>query len=560
MRGNGTTGTDGWGRSRGVSPALTYVLAIGIVTILISGLLVATTGFVDSERAQVVRDELEIVGERLAADAVAVDRLAVDASVPGEQVTQRTTVPRRVAGVGYYVAVVDCPAGEACLSLSSADPSLDVTVTVPVNNQSRITVSRADPRTVRIGVAAGSDPVADADADRSVPSTIGVGRDVQPGLQSSGSLFEASTAPVVSGVSYTPSPPPLGETVTFESDVTTFVDGEYTYEWDLDGDGTYETTGNASTASAVNTTYTSPGRYDVSLRVTGPSNQSDTVTKLIRVSGLVLLDPDDGPSATDTDGGGATAGVSFDLRNNFTAESVEITDIGVDPADDGVDRLYNPNGSEVSFDGTGSYDVDDPDEAVVLYDGGTLVSLDTPSDDTGTSGSIPAGDTTTVAIGEFYDDTDAGDVDSQYATENESFDVAVRYETSGQANYVTRFRITPDGTVDTGGTPDPSPQPPTLDGTGFQCQYDDYFDEVDVTADDPNGDLSSVTLYAWSDVDAGNDDYLGYDSQSYPSNGGTRTVGNYGGVSYSIEYVELVVRDDDGRTVVEGYEIDEVCS
>ena len=512
-------------RDRGTTPALTYVLAIGIVTLLISGLLIATTDFVDGERERVVREELEIVGERLAADAMAVDRLAVE----GANTTQRTTVPETVAGVAYYVDVVGCSSGNACLALTSADPSFDVNVTVPVDNRSAMTVTRAGTRTIRINVAPGTDPSPTADADRRVDSTIGIARDVSPGLESSGALFEADTAPVVSGIRYSPAPPALDETVTFESDVTTFLDGNYTYRWEF-GDGNV-TTGNASTASTVTNTYSDPGRYNVSLQVTGPNGQSDTVSRLVRVSGLLVSV---GATSTDVDGDGESAGFQVGLRNNFANESVTITDVEIDPADSSVRELDNPDSGEpeIEIGIVKSY----KGGSITLYEDGRLVELEQPSDPIAERGD--PGDATTLTVGEFYDGGG-----SQINTSGKTFEVAVRYNTSNKENYVSRFNLTPDSVT---GTPTPTPSPgsqsPQIEDTDAECFA--LFDtlRVEITASDPNGDdtLDDVEIRYLDD----DGDEISRSTEEF---GADNTVEAYQFFS-TASTIEVTVHDETGRS------------
>ncbi|WP_410765042.1 hypothetical protein [Haloferax sp. DFSO60] len=112
--------------TRGVSTTLSYVLTLSITVILISGLMVASGGFVSDERERVTKTELEVVGHRLAAGIEAADRTA---SVSGD-VSLETTVelPARVAGTTYTIELNSGTPNQ--LVLTSENP--DVTVTVPV--------------------------------------------------------------------------------------------------------------------------------------------------------------------------------------------------------------------------------------------------------------------------------------------------------------------------------------------------------------------------------------------------------------------------------------------
>jgi hypothetical protein len=201
------------------------VLAIGISTLLIGGLLIGTTAFVEDERRSVVREELGIVGERLAADVEAVDDLGRD----GANASQLTDVPESVAGAPYFVDVVGCSAGNACLELTSADPAIETSVTVPVNNRSAVAVERAGPRSIRVEATQGPAPPPTADADLRVSANVGIAANATAAGATGSQVFEEGTAPVVRGIRYTPARPAAGETVTYEADVVTPTDGNYTY-------------------------------------------------------------------------------------------------------------------------------------------------------------------------------------------------------------------------------------------------------------------------------------------------------------------------------------------
>jgi len=88
---------------RAVSTAVGYVLTLGITTILISGLLIAAGGVVEDRRDATSRDSLDVVGQRIAANLMAADRLAeTDGATAVEVVVD---VPDRIAGSGYTVRV-----------------------------------------------------------------------------------------------------------------------------------------------------------------------------------------------------------------------------------------------------------------------------------------------------------------------------------------------------------------------------------------------------------------------------------------------------------------------
>jgi hypothetical protein len=114
------------GDDRAVSTALGYVLSLAIASILISGLMIAAGGFVEGEREQVIRSELEVVGQTLIADVEGADRLA--SAVDGE-VRVRSTLPRRVGSSAYTIEIADGPmASEPIYVLTLSAASVDVSV------------------------------------------------------------------------------------------------------------------------------------------------------------------------------------------------------------------------------------------------------------------------------------------------------------------------------------------------------------------------------------------------------------------------------------------------
>lgn len=115
--------------ARAVSTTLGYVLMLGIVTLLLTGLLFASTDFVADQREGTVRSELRVLGQQVADDLAAADRL-VRASDGGTTVTVARTLPNEVTGTAYTVAVK--PGASQPTTLVLASPDTDVTVEVNV--------------------------------------------------------------------------------------------------------------------------------------------------------------------------------------------------------------------------------------------------------------------------------------------------------------------------------------------------------------------------------------------------------------------------------------------
>lgn len=126
---------------RAVSTALGYVLTLSIATLLVTGLLVAGSGFVDDRREQVVRDELTVIGQQVSADLARADRLvgAADSSGASLTVAVNKTYPDRVTGSAYQVELD--PSNDR-LVLSSDSP--EITISIDIVHRTDLGASTAD--------------------------------------------------------------------------------------------------------------------------------------------------------------------------------------------------------------------------------------------------------------------------------------------------------------------------------------------------------------------------------------------------------------------------------
>jgi PKD repeat protein len=81
----------------------------------------------------------------------------------------------------------------------------------------------------------------------------------------------------------TPASPVAGEAVSFDASASKDSDGTIAkYEWDLDGNGTYETSTGATPSASR--TYTSPGNVNVGLRVTDNGGKTATTSSALSVA------------------------------------------------------------------------------------------------------------------------------------------------------------------------------------------------------------------------------------------------------------------------------------
>jgi len=113
------------GADRGVSTVVGYVLNLGVALLLVTGLLVATSGFVEQQRHNAVQTQLQVVGERLVGDLATADNVA-NASGGGGRAVVRADLPTSVTGQSYTVTVTDVGGGVTRVRLR-ADGGVTVT-------------------------------------------------------------------------------------------------------------------------------------------------------------------------------------------------------------------------------------------------------------------------------------------------------------------------------------------------------------------------------------------------------------------------------------------------
>ena len=109
------------------------------------------------------------------------------------------------------------------------------------------------------------------------------GRPAGDAGRASRSTRAAPTRPPNAGFTVSPNPTKTDQAVTFNASASSDPDGTIAkYEWDLDGNGTYET--NTGTNPTVTHTYTAEGEFDVRLRVTDNGGATDLAVRTIKSS------------------------------------------------------------------------------------------------------------------------------------------------------------------------------------------------------------------------------------------------------------------------------------
>ncbi len=88
------------------------------------------------------------------------------------------------------------------------------------------------------------------------------------------------TTPPTASFTASPESAPTGTAVSFDASASSDVDGTVAkYEWDLDGNGTFETS--TGTTASAGTTYATPGARSVGLRVTDDNGGTATTTRTV---------------------------------------------------------------------------------------------------------------------------------------------------------------------------------------------------------------------------------------------------------------------------------------
>jgi hypothetical protein len=142
--------------TRGVSVTVNYALNLVVAMLLIGGVLTATGGMVEDRRDSAARTELSVLGERVAADLMAADRLAVVGAhgpTSDPTVAVEVSLPARVAGSRYEVTI-DPSASEVVLEADK----VDVTVRVGFHHETPVAETTVRGGDLRIVLNTDPDP------------------------------------------------------------------------------------------------------------------------------------------------------------------------------------------------------------------------------------------------------------------------------------------------------------------------------------------------------------------------------------------------------------------
>jgi hypothetical protein len=125
---------------RAVSSQVSFVLTIAITTIVVAGVTITVVGFIGEQRQSAAESELRVIGQRLGAQLMWVDRLATRGDV--SRLAVEADVPGTVVGYTYLIEV---SASGITLTAEQAGASATVSfvTTTPINSPP-VSVSSGD--------------------------------------------------------------------------------------------------------------------------------------------------------------------------------------------------------------------------------------------------------------------------------------------------------------------------------------------------------------------------------------------------------------------------------
>ncbi|OYR47060.1 PKD domain-containing protein, partial [Halorubrum sp. Eb13] len=297
------------------------------------------------------------------------------------------------------------------------------------------------------GLTVGDHDVTVSTDDDSASTTFEVTAD-EPANQDPSAAFDA-----------TPADPTVGEDVTFDASASTDSDGSIeSYEWDFDGDGTTDASG-----EQVTNAFAAADDYAVTLTVTDDDGATAETTQTVSVSEAPDPDPPtDGPSTE----------VSLSPESELVAvgDSAEY-DVVVDDADGGV-GVYSmtvtaDDPSVASITDASVSNVDENLTDVEIAEDGSSATMEAVLVDTDDNGSVTLGTVTVESAAE--------------GTTDVSLDVSELGDESGNAYEVTAASgATLEASTLVVGDSDAPAQDPDGDGVYEDVNGDGSVDVLDV--------------------------------------------------------------------------------
>jgi PKD repeat protein len=133
-------------------------------------------------------------------------------------------------------------------------------------------------------------------------------------------ITDTNTPPTAS-FEISPMNPEAGEDITFDASESSDDSNIVAYEWDMDDNGAFDTTG-----QTVTKVFESPGDYDITLRVTDGQQTTNTTSRIVSISSSVELSPSISVSSTEPKSGETVTFDASDSTGNINSYNWEFGD------------------------------------------------------------------------------------------------------------------------------------------------------------------------------------------------------------------------------------------
>ncbi|WP_306055569.1 DUF7266 family protein [Natronococcus wangiae] len=137
---------------RALSNVLSYSLLLAVTIVVVTGVSIAAGGLLESQQERAVQEELDVIGERMAADLQTADRLAQTESETKE-LTVTSNSPQTVSEGRYMVAIE----GNDPTILTLEGPETGVTVETKVVTTTQIEETQLSGGTLEISYDSSAD-------------------------------------------------------------------------------------------------------------------------------------------------------------------------------------------------------------------------------------------------------------------------------------------------------------------------------------------------------------------------------------------------------------------
>lgn len=378
-------------RDRGLETVVSHVLSVAITTILIIGLVASATGYLDAQKQQAAAQELRTIGNRLASDLATADRLART----GDAVELVSRQPESVAGSLYTVTLLqNCPSAGSKVCVRISADSYDFTTLVPVENETRLSMTAEEGGRFRITSVGGAAAPARDPRGIDMNPRVGIGGEVGVGAVNTGATLSRSP---IARFDFTPANPSTGQQIEFDGSPSRDPDGSISaWEWDFDDDGTTDLTGPNPTYIG----YSNPGAHNVTLTVEDDGGLKSSYTRAIDVSGLRYRVPPGLDVLSTND-----EAVQFSLESDYT-QTITVERVLIDPADDSLNDLeIGPTEREIEIDNTADGGLEGYVEwsggSLAIPDDGAIVDISEDGDSNGGDVSVDSGERVRITLREF---------------------------------------------------------------------------------------------------------------------------------------------------------------